>query len=63
MAAVSCLDLCGAAVGVGWSDAEGEAAGATVRTTADIAVARICFELDLLKRLPRSHLTLTAEDV
>src|SRR5687767_10147744 len=35
-------------VGVSWASADGEAAGATVRTTTGIAVARICFELDLL---------------
>ncbi|GAA4447073.1 hypothetical protein GCM10023170_027980 [Phytohabitans houttuyneae] len=28
-----------------WTDAEGEAAGATVRTTTGVAVARVCFGL------------------
>ena len=32
-----------------WATAEGEAAGATVRTTAGVAVARVWFGLDLLK--------------
>ncbi|GAA4446086.1 hypothetical protein GCM10023170_025860 [Phytohabitans houttuyneae] len=39
--------ICGR--GVSWATAEGEAAGATVRTTAGVAVARVWFGLDLLK--------------